>query len=143
MPGNYDIDYVDGSLTVTALDFTDWISGYPGLADEEMDGDPDGDGIVNLIEYFCGLDPGQGSAPNWESGIDGADLVFTYRRAKGIGGVSGEVRWSESLGGGSWSSAGVMADEPVNEGSHWRITTRIARGSAVRKFVRLEVNTTP
>jgi len=143
VPGNYDIDYVDGTLMVTALGFAEWVSGYPELADEETDGDPDGDGIVNLIEYFCGLDPGQGNAPNWESGLDGADLVFTYRRAKGIGGVSGEVRWSEVLGAGSWSSAGVVADEPVDEGSHWRITTRVARGSAVRKFVRLEVNTTP
>jgi len=43
---------------VQAVTFTDWIAGYPGIVDATPAGDPDADGLSNLLEYaFADLDP--------------------------------------------------------------------------------------
>ncbi|MCU0796157.1 MAG: S8 family serine peptidase [Akkermansiaceae bacterium] len=137
---NYDIDYVSGTLTVTGTGYAEWVDGYGNLSSSAMDADPDGDGIENLMEFFAGLHPGEAAAPPWQAELDGGDLVFTYRRAKGLSGVSSEVRWSADLAAGSWSDVGVVEETPVDRGDHWEITARVPQGGAARKFMRLEVS---
>ena len=53
------------TLDPMAMTYTEWIARYENIApfgyffgglDEEM-GDPDGDGVPNLVEYHCGMDP--------------------------------------------------------------------------------------
>jgi lysophospholipase L1-like esterase len=39
------------------LTFGAWITGFPALADKTPDGDPDGDGITNRMEWILGGDP--------------------------------------------------------------------------------------
>jgi lysophospholipase L1-like esterase len=62
--------------------FSSWVNGFPGLADPSPDGDPDHDGIPNLMEYVLGGDP---RVPS-QSGLpmltrDGANLVLSYKRS--------------------------------------------------------------
>lgn len=50
------------------LSYSDWIERYRKIVDENLPGffannlhepqeDPDGDGVINLVEYLCGMDP--------------------------------------------------------------------------------------
>ncbi len=58
-----------------------WISGFPGLADISPSGDPDGDGIANLLEYVLNGDPGTASREILPTAaVDGQSLVFTFIR---------------------------------------------------------------
>lgn len=63
--------------------FANWIATFPGLADSAPDADPDGDGLVNLIEYVVGGNPGahdaKSVAPTLDMGGDSGMAVFTYR----------------------------------------------------------------
>lgn len=143
-PGNYDIDYVDGTLTVTGgatSGFEDWIAAHPGLADPTPAGDPDGDGVSNLLEYFAGLDPAAVDGPVVISTHTGSGtLVMTYRRAKGTSGVSGTVKWSSDLTAQTWSADGVT-ETTVDEGTYEERTASIPLlPGESRKFMRLEVS---
>ncbi|GAA5482908.1 S8 family serine peptidase [Haloferula sargassicola] len=141
-PANYDIDYVAGTLTVSPLTFADWLADDPGVTDPDPTADSDGDDLANLIEYFCGLDPLISDSSVFDFETAASSVTFTYRKAKGIGSVTGGVVWSADLSAGSWSSAGVIESAPVDMGDHWEITATIPRGPGEdSKFLRLEVAT--
>ena len=140
-PNNYDVSYVDGILTVTPLAFNDWLVIYPGLSDPTPAGDPDGDGVSNLMEYFSGLSP---SAPDGGAVVSmndmGNSLAMSYRRAKGISNVGGVVKWSVDLQTGSWSANGIT--ETIEDKGSYEIRTATvtkAPGESA-KFMRLEVS---
>jgi hypothetical protein len=139
-PQNYDIDYQNGTLTVTPLTFDDWLTAYPGLSDPTAGGDPDGDGFTNLLEYYLGLNPGLADAGNAISvSTTPGSVTMTYRRAKGLGGVTGIVKWSGTLASGSWSAGGITEDE-TDMGTHVQVTATLARNPGDdSRFLRLEV----
>jgi len=143
-PGNYDIDYVDGTLTVTGgttSGFEDWIAAHPGLADPTPAGDPDGDGVSNLLEYFAGLDPAAADGPVVISTHTGSGtLTMTYRRAKGTSGVSGTVKWSSDLTAQAWSTNGIT-ETTEDKGTYEERTASIPLlPGESRRFMRLEVS---
>lgn len=139
-PQNYDIDYQDGTLTVMPLTFENWLMIYPGLSDTTAGGDPDGDGFTNLLEYYLGLNPGLADAANAISvSTTSSSVTMTYRRAKGIGGVTGIAKWSGTLASGSWIASGITEDE-TDMGSYFQVTATLPRNPGDdSRFLRLEV----
>jgi len=137
---NYDLNYLAGNLTVTPLAYADWLANYPGLVDASATGDPDGDGISNLMEYFSGLSPAAANGNGVTVQTDATTLSITYRRAKGIAGVTGTVEWSADLSAGDWSSSGVT-ESSADRGTYEEITATVTRGSSEsRKLMRLKVS---
>ena len=71
-----------GNLTVSVqTGFAAWIANFPGLTDSTPAGDPDHDGISNLLEFVLGgspVAPDRIIAPAFSS--TATDFVFTFRR---------------------------------------------------------------
>ncbi len=87
-----------------------------GLADPAQDADPDGDGVLNLLEYAFGGDPADPSAVaaggviSWlRIGEGFPTLHFPFRTDAAERGLSHQIENSESLETGSWRE--VPADE--------------------------------
>ncbi len=128
-----------GTPAATPGSYESWIAGHPGLTDPGLLADPENDGFANLMEYFAGLDPTLADGPVVvATGLDGGQLTMTYRRAKGITGVTGTAKWADDLAG-PWSSAGIT--ESVEDmGAHEFVTaTAPPAASSTRRFMRLEV----
>ncbi|MDC0271091.1 PKD domain-containing protein [Akkermansiaceae bacterium] len=76
--------------------YAQWITDYT-LIDEAALADPDFDGVCNLMEYATGGNPEKGGdaaiSTLVEDSITPGDLLFTYRRLRGInlGDASGET----------------------------------------------------
>ncbi len=90
------------------LTYNTWSSGiaWGRGANTTPTGDPDGDGISNLLEFVQNLDPLSNSnaqAPTFAT--DGTNATFTFRLRKNLGAVSVIVETSTDLQ--SWTSAGA------------------------------------
>jgi len=59
VPEGYVLRYENAAkrIVVARSGFPEWAAGHPGVSDLSPDGDPDGDGLVNLMEYVVGGDP--------------------------------------------------------------------------------------
>ena len=138
-PSNYDLNYVDGTLTVADAGFSTWISSYAELSNSTPSGDPDGDGLPNLVEYFMGLSPAVANAvPQAAYSSSDGSCSLTYRKAKGTSGVIGAVEWSTDLS--TWSSSGIT-ESSVDFGSYEEKTATATKGiDETRKFIRLKVS---
>jgi hypothetical protein len=125
-------------------DFDSWVAGYPGLADTSATGDPDRDGIANMIEYYLGLRPdAHGSSgiiiSNSAPGLP-STLSMIYTRSNGVNGVSGSVVWSSVLANtNSWTTNGVV-ETVVDKGDYEEVTATVTNApDETRKFLRLRV----
>jgi fibronectin-binding autotransporter adhesin len=60
MPADHVLKYDSAAkqIIVARVSLADWAAGFPGLGDVSPAGDPDGDGIANLLEYVFGGNPG-------------------------------------------------------------------------------------
>jgi len=58
--------------------YLDWIAGF-GLSDAGMAGDPDGDHLVNLVEYAFGLNPGQPDMPPQRLLAAAGRILLTFK----------------------------------------------------------------
>ncbi len=136
---NYDLNYVDGTLTVADATFATWISSYAGLSNSTPSGDPDGDGLPNLVEYFMGLSPAVANAvPQATYSSSDGSCSLTYRKAKGTSGVIGTVEWSTDLS--TWSSTGIT-ESSVDFGSDEEKTATVSKAfGETRKFMHLKVS---
>ena len=129
---NYDIGYYPGTLTVTARTFGEFApSGQPA-------GDPDGNGLPNLVEYYLGADvAGTASAPSITARA-GA-LEFYYTRGKNTAGVGAVVEWNSDLAD-QWKTEGVIDEMVSDEGPYEIRRASLALDpSEARKFLRLRV----
>ena len=145
-PANYNINYLPGVLTVTSSGnptFDDWASqkGLTG-ADALPTADPDKDGIVNLLEYYMGLEPLTPDknvvSMGWIPG-NPSSLSMTYRRAKGTTGVTGGVVWNSLLNSNNWSTSGVT-ETALDRTNHFDVTATVTNASGeAAKFLRLRV----
>lgn len=138
---------VDGNVTSqsyvltigTEVLFSSWITGFPGLSDTSSDGDPESDGLKNLIEFYLGLDPSVMNTGTITTERTATTLSITFRREKGLGGVTGVAQWSDDLGA-TWSSAGVTEQILENNPGDQLIKASITiTGADTKKFMRLNV----
>ena len=146
--GNYDIYYTPGTLTVTGgsatVTLSDWAkqNGLNG-ADAAPDADPDHDGVSNLMAYYMGLDPkgGQGLVGYGLKAVTDSSLSLTYRRSKGVTGVSAEVQATGDLSS-SWGTSGVQESSVVNQGTYEEVTATVTSPpGSTKMFMRLRVTT--
>jgi len=143
LAANYDINYAPGTLTVTAPSLSDWAAQHPGLTDSTPTGDPDGDGVPNLMEYFMGLDPvsASGEVPGYGMVMSNpTTMSLTYRRAKGITGVSSTVLTIGDLSSTNWGTNGVQ-ETVTDKGAYEEVTATVTNAPGeTRKFMRLRVS---
>lgn len=144
--GNYDIYYTPGTLTVTegstTVTLSDWATqnGLSG-ADAAPDADPDHDGVSNLMAYYMGLDPkgGHGLVGYGLKAVTDSSLSLTFRRSKGVTGVSAVVQASWDLASSSWNTPGVQ-ESVVDKGSYEEVTATVTNTPGeTKKFMRLRV----
>jgi len=136
-PANYSIFYFPGTLTVQGVSFADWAA---GLADAAPGADPDGNGLVNLMEYFFGMEPGSDAAGAMLIGTPtSTNFHMDYRRSKALHGVTGGVAWRNDLSIGTWSTNGVTDEFVSDEGTYEIRRATVPRlPDESRKFLRLE-----
>jgi len=124
--------------------FASWIAGYPGLSDTSALGDPDKDGIANIVEYYMGLQPDTHGSTGivLSNGLAGSPptLSMIYSRSNGVSGVAGSVVWSSELGNpASWSTNGVV-ETAVDKGAYEEVTATVTNAPGEsQKFLRLRV----
>ncbi|WP_367870897.1 beta strand repeat-containing protein [Luteolibacter sp. Populi] len=108
-------------------------SGNPLIAGN--DGDPDHDGLANLLEYALGLDPESFSvspAVEVESGV----ISITYTVNLLATDVTIAPKWSDGLE--SWETAGITLEILGEVGSVRTVKASLPAGSPA-KFLRVEV----
>ncbi|WP_367870894.1 beta strand repeat-containing protein [Luteolibacter sp. Populi] len=156
----------DGSLTVPDTDpFSPWINGFTfeAGADKSKTGDPDGDGIINLLEFAFDGNPASGTANDKiASKIDAGHLTLTLPVrtdavfkgtgpliSEAIGDVIYEIGGSEDLAGftaGVEETTALTEGMPTNLSTGWTYRTFRLTGtvSAVLKgFIRAEASDAP
>ncbi len=114
----------------------------PADAADEMvsgpDRDPDGDGLVNLLERSFGRNPSvadAGGVPELE--LDGADLILRYPRAVSVGDV--DLRVAASLDLNSWSTdlPGMRAAVVAESAGVQTIELRLPRAAQLHYYLRI------
>lgn len=117
LPPGYSVQYTPTSILLVQSGFESWIAGFSGLGDTSPNGDPDNDGIDNLLEYI--LRDGHPGTSN--PGIlptlnaSGTDFVFTfYRRAASTVDTTQVFQYGSNLN--AWTNV------PVTNGGQVAIT---------------------
>lgn len=140
-----------GALESTAPTFASWsadVFSAAELADDGISGtgaDPDGDGLVNLLEFALGLDPKASDAADAVTGgmvnLGGQNfLALTFRRRVEREHLVYTVESSPDLA--SWTPAGGVEFEVIDEGNGFETVT-IRSGTQVgaeAEFLRLAVS---
>jgi hypothetical protein len=110
--------------------------------DGSMMADSDGDGLVNLLEYFHGLNPNQPSSESPFRAEGLADGVFSavFRRNAQATDLTARAVWTTSLAAPqpTWSGQGVTIAPLSGAWEGWqRASVPVSEGE--QKFLRLEV----
>lgn len=124
-----------------ASGYSGWIAGFPGLSGTGQGDDPDGDGMVNLLEYHLGALPG---TPDAAQALPvfakhGTTLTLTWWRLKSATDSTGVAEWSEILDG--WSVSGISTEVIGETATREQVqATLTAAPGAPRIFLRLRVD---
>lgn len=80
MPEGFEVVYDTPNKRIIAkpLGFGRWTDGYPGLSDTSPGGDPDHDGLANLLEYVLGGNPGSGGDVSTFQSHELTEDTFTF-----------------------------------------------------------------
>jgi len=131
------------------LDFESWAASV-GLPEGALPtGDPDGDGLNNLLEYALASNPLQGSlgdSPTGSTGslvvngVSGNYLSLSFKRPSGVADVQYLVEFSADLS--SWDGEGAVRHSRVSHGDGtlletWRVPSDVE--SQEQRFMRLRV----
>lgn len=105
------------------------------------DNDHDQDGLANLLEWACALDPTRHSSMPAQGARNGASFEFIYTRhlAAMNAGMGFAVEWSDTLTSGAWSAAGVTETIISDNGTVQQVKATVPAGSSGRRFVHLKV----
>ncbi len=128
------------SISVAVGGYDGWIAGFPALQDISQTGDPDHDGLANVVEYYLGSLPDtpdlEGVQPVIER--DGTNLTLTWWRSKSAEGVTGSAEWSDGLG--AWQTIGVVTGVVAETASHQQMRAVLTLAPEdSRKFLHLRV----
>jgi autotransporter-associated beta strand protein len=128
------------ALVGSADGFSTWADSFPGLTDKTPAGDPDKDGISNLLEYVIGGDPRVSSTSYLPTQkIVGSNLVMGYKRSDASEADTTQIgQWSSNLS--VWHDlTPVQVNE--NDSAPDSMEIRIPRSNAVggKLFGRLHV----
>lgn len=109
------------------------------------DADADGDGIPNLIERACSLDPNVGSTLPVTTAVSGTNLEYSYVRsvASVQAGDIFTVEWNDSLASTGWSSEGVTQQVLADDGTVQSVKAFVPAGDSAQRFIRLRVTPAP
>jgi hypothetical protein len=107
--------------------------------------DPDHDGMTNLLEWACNLDPTTTSKLPAAGVRNGTNLEFTYTRSLGAmtAGTTFTVEWSDTLVGTSWSNTGVTEQILSDDGTVQQVRALVPVAGKGRCFVHLKVTAPP
>lgn len=107
--------------------------------------DADGDGIPNLIERACNLDPSAGSTLPVTTVRSGTNLEYSYTRsvASVNAGDVFTVEWNDSLVPADWSSDGVTQEVQSDDGTVQVVKAFVPAGDTGHRFIRLKVTPAP
>lgn len=149
-PTGYALNYAyNGNqiALVSTSGFSGWISGYPNLSDLNPAGDPDGDGIANLLEYVLNGDPTISDTsilPTVDA--SGGNFAFTFTRRAGSAISSSQVfQYGSDLA--NWTELPVVPGAAVTilpeapSAGLEQITITIPGESHDRIFGRLKAST--
>ncbi len=112
-PAGYRVDYSYNGGTQIALvksGFSSWIdTNFPTLSDKTAGGDPDNDGMENMLEYVLNGNPGTSDSSILpELDVSGANFVFNFtRREESIGDTTQVFQYGSDLGG--WTPLNITA----------------------------------
>jgi hypothetical protein len=145
---------VDGAPDIGAFEYSPALTGYEAwkaskftpeqLADPLISGDladPDGDGIVNLLEYALNLEPLIASATGLPAAAMLDDhLTLTYTRRKAPTDVTYTVEVTGDLTGG-WTGTGVTEEVLADDGTFQtvRATDPATISGNPKRFIHLKV----
>jgi hypothetical protein len=102
--------------------------------------DPDADGLQNLVEFYFGTIPSLSDSRGLTSiEPDGlGNIVFTYRMAKNLSGVTARVQYSPDLL--SWTDNAAAPVTVSDEGGYFLMRSLVPRGDAPSLMIRLAVS---
>ncbi|MFZ2279716.1 MAG: hypothetical protein WAW39_18100, partial [Prosthecobacter sp.] len=133
---------------VAAAGIASWRQQYFGITTNTGNAadsfDFDKDGLPNLIEWACNLNPTTASPPPAGAVRNGANLEFTYTRSVAAlnAGAVFTVEWSDTLAN-DWQSTGVSEAILSDNGSVQQVKATLPAGSAGHRFMHLKVTAPP
>jgi hypothetical protein len=99
-------------------------------------GDPDGDGLTNVVEYALGLNPTTAGTAGWPTAQTvGGNLIYRYNKDNSKSDISYQVEASTDLE--NWSPVDSTLNGPGGTIETWAATIPM---DGVKKFVRLRIN---
>lgn len=120
------------------LRYENWAEAKLGSATADPSGDPDRDGLCNLLEYALGGDP---LAPSAEAvpraGREEGYVTLTYTRLMSATDIVCVVEESDDLL--TWQPAEVSEEVLAPSGVVWTIKARVAVPPGASRFLRLRV----
>ena len=136
----------DATFTTLPTTQQAWRLQYFGSADNAGDGadssDPDKDGLTNLVEWACNLNPARPGSLPVTSTLPGKHLQLTYERSTAAvsAGASFVVEWNNSLADAGWRNKDVNESILSDNGTVQRVRATIAAPDrAGRRFVRVRI----
>jgi len=115
---------------------------WNGTGEGASTGDPDADGIVNLAEYFHGLNPRaaeQASAASVHT-ADLSTVSMRYRVNAQATDVQSRVEQTSDLRSGQWSTSNLTTTELGGEWAGWRSVSMPISGKTNAGFLRLIIS---
>lgn len=130
------------TLSGTPTTFADWSADFAGLSDQTAEGDPDHDGLPNLVEYYLGGRPNSSDQVSRSPKFTATEssLTLDWWHPKIATGTTAIVETSNDLAADSWSPANgtdqILTD--TGNAEHHEVTVPIQANESP-KFLRLKV----
>lgn len=144
LPAGYSLEYTATEILLVKGGYDSWIDTFSGLGDITTGGDPDNDGMENLLEYVLNGNPGA-SDPSILPDIDasGSNFVFTFTRRIDSKDDTQQFFQHNTDLGAVWieitipdTTSGPVVITPVDAITE-QVKVTISKGSNTRMFGRL------